>query len=215
MNTTPYRQIRAVYTEDTIRVYQAYSHRIANPAIKAGTFVSPPFGMGRMTWIKPSFLWMMYRSGWATKPRQKRVLGIDITREGFEWALEHSCLAHHEELTYSSFEEWADRKAKTPVRIQWDPERDVNLDRLDYRSIQIGLSGEASYRYVKQWIKGITDLTDFVTRIRSQLDTSTPEAVLKELPNELVYPLRADLARIIGATCPDAEDRHEKTENQG
>jgi len=26
--------------------------------------------MNRMTWIKPNFLWMMYRSGWASKKNQ-------------------------------------------------------------------------------------------------------------------------------------------------
>ncbi|WP_458785448.1 DUF4291 family protein [Vallitalea sediminicola] len=26
------------------------------------------FKLNRMTWVKPSFLWMMYRSGWAKKP---------------------------------------------------------------------------------------------------------------------------------------------------
>jgi Domain of unknown function (DUF4291) len=41
--------------------------------------------MGRMTWIKPSFNWMTYRSGYATKPGQEVVLGIDIAREGFDW----------------------------------------------------------------------------------------------------------------------------------
>jgi hypothetical protein len=45
-------------------------------------------------WIKPSFLWMMYRCGWATKPLQERVLAVEITRTGFEWALAHSCLSH-------------------------------------------------------------------------------------------------------------------------
>jgi len=40
-----------------------------------------------MTWIKPSFLWMMYRSGWATKPGQEHILATQITRDGFEWAL--------------------------------------------------------------------------------------------------------------------------------
>jgi hypothetical protein len=29
----------------------------------------PPFKVDRMTWVKPSFLWMTYRSGWATKPK--------------------------------------------------------------------------------------------------------------------------------------------------
>lgn len=40
-----------------------------------------------MTWLEPSFLWMMYRSGCAQKEGQERVLAIDVTRSGFEWAL--------------------------------------------------------------------------------------------------------------------------------
>ena len=30
----------------------------------------------RMTWIKPNFLWMMYRSGWAEKKGQENILAI-------------------------------------------------------------------------------------------------------------------------------------------
>lgn len=78
------RQIRACYTDQTIIVYQAYSPEIAEPALSAGRFV-PPFKRDRMTWIKPSFLWMMYRCGWATKPGQERLLAIEMTRDGFEW----------------------------------------------------------------------------------------------------------------------------------
>ncbi|MFM7200125.1 MAG: DUF4291 family protein, partial [Myxococcota bacterium] len=65
--TIPTRQIRAVYDDKTIRVYQAYSDAIADSALKHQTFVAPPFKMERMTWIKPSFLWMMYRAGWGYK----------------------------------------------------------------------------------------------------------------------------------------------------
>src|SRR5262245_19372278 len=71
----PERQIRASYTDTTIRVYQAYPEVIADTALKHGTFVSPPFSMNRMTWIKPSFLWMMYRAGWGFKDDgQRRIL---------------------------------------------------------------------------------------------------------------------------------------------
>ena len=81
----PYQQIRAFYDDKTIRVYQAYSDAIAHSALEHGTFVSPPFKEDRMTWIKPSFLWMMYRSGWGNKDSgQKRILTIDILREGFD-----------------------------------------------------------------------------------------------------------------------------------
>ena len=61
------RKIYAKFDDKTIRVYQAYNNKIADEAIKT-----------RMTWIKPSFLWMMYRCGWAEKENQERVLAIDI-----------------------------------------------------------------------------------------------------------------------------------------
>ena len=63
---TPYRQIRADCNRDSIVVYQAYGEKIAQAALKAGKFV-PPFSLNRMTWIKPSFLWLMERSGWGRK----------------------------------------------------------------------------------------------------------------------------------------------------
>ena len=72
----PQRQVRAKHDDETLVVYQAYSPQIAAPAVAAGTFVAP-FKRDRMTWIKPSFLWMMYRCGWATKPGQERVLAVD------------------------------------------------------------------------------------------------------------------------------------------
>ncbi len=43
---TPRKQIRGVFDDNTIRVYQAYSGAIAKPAVAAGAFV-PPFGMNR------------------------------------------------------------------------------------------------------------------------------------------------------------------------
>lgn len=82
---------------------------------------------------------MMYRSGWATKSNQERVLAIEISREGFEWALEHSCLSSYHADIHSSNDAWRAELAATPVRIQWDPERDIHLDPRPERAIQIGL----------------------------------------------------------------------------
>jgi hypothetical protein len=129
----PERQVRALFDARTVTVYQAYAPDIADRALAAGTFV-PPFKLGRMTWIKPSLLWMMYRCGWATKPGQERVLAIQITREGFEWALGRSALSHYQPGTYTSHEQWAERKRVSPVRIQWDPERSLLLQPLPWRS---------------------------------------------------------------------------------
>ena len=198
MKNIPYRQIRAVFTDKTIRVYQAYSMIIADPAIKAGTFVSPPFKMERMTWIKPSFLWMMYRAGWGKKTGQENILAIDITREGFEWILRNSSLSHFESKIYTSNEEWLRIKQKAPVRIQWDPERDIWLKKRDYRSIQIGLSGEAVKRYVNDWIVNIEEMTPLCNEIQAALKDKKTDQAMNMLPDERPYPVPASVAVTIG-----------------
>ena len=96
------REIRAQYDAETITVYQAYNAAIASTAVASQTFVAPPFKMNRMTWVKPSFLWMMYRSGWATKANQEHVLAITIKRSGFEWALQNACLSHYDGQLHTS-----------------------------------------------------------------------------------------------------------------
>lgn len=183
----PYRQIRAVFDETTVRIYQAYSDLIADSALRHGTFVSPPFKIDRMTWVKPSFLWMMYRAGWGHKDvGQKRILAIDITREGFEWALEHSCASHPDPSI--SKEEWAHLKQSTPVRIQWDPERDLMLQPLPYRSIQIGLGKEAVKQYTSQWIQRISDVTSLAHTIHDLVQSKRWEEARQVLPKEVPYP---------------------------
>jgi hypothetical protein len=139
-----------------------------------------PFKIDRMTWIKPSFLWMMHRSGWATKSDQERVLAIRITRDGFEWALAHSSLSHYDPAIYANHEQWAARKDSTPVRVQWDPERSPLLEPLSYRSVQIGLTGEAARQYVNHWTVGITDVTRLAHEIGG-LAAAGDEAAAREL----------------------------------
>ncbi|WP_425266943.1 DUF4291 domain-containing protein [Amycolatopsis circi] len=203
--STPRRDVRASFTDQTITVYQAYSREIADVAVESQTFAAP-FKRERMTWIKPSFLWMMYRSGWATKPGQERVLEIQITRDGFEWALAHAALSSHESGTYASQQHWAERKRTTPVRIQWDPDRSALLDPLNRRAIQIGLSGEAVDRYLDQWITKITDITPFAARVHRDVSSGRLDAVREELPVERVYPVPAPLLGLIGASEPQSSE---------
>jgi len=197
--TVPERQVRALFTASTVTVYQAYSPDIADSALSAGTLV-PPFKLDRMTWIKPSFLWMMHRSGWATKPGQERVLAIQITRDGFEWALGHATLSHNDPAVYATHDEWTALKKASSVRVQWDPERSLGLHALPWRTIQIGLSGEAVGRYVDQWITAITDITPLAGRIRHNLNSGHFDAAQAELPAEQVYPLPDKLRANLGAT---------------
>ena len=191
------REIRAVYDSSTVRVYQAYSDSIADAAIAQGRFVAPPFKMGRMTWIKPSFLWMMYRAGWGFKDAgQKRILAIDISRDGFEWALAHSCLSHPE--GDQSFDAWQKLKDLSSVRVQWDPERDLLLRPLAYRAIQIGLSKDAVERYVSDWTRQITDVTDLAHTVHDLVERDKLEEARALLPLERPYVLDTSLEKLVG-----------------
>lgn len=181
------RQIRAVYDDKSITVYQAYNRTIAESAVQHQTFVSPPFKMDRMTWIKPSYLWMMYRSGWATKLGQEHILAIKITREGFDWALQNSCLSHFDPDIHFSEDDWKKQLQNAPVRIQWDPERDIYMNKLDYRAIQIGLSGKAVEKYVNEWIVSIIDITPLCQTIHSLISEEVKEAI-NHLPEEILFP---------------------------
>jgi hypothetical protein len=193
------RQIRAQFNAQALIVYQAFSPEIARPAIQAQTFV-PPFGMGRMTWIKPSFLWMMYRSAWGSAPGQEHILAVEITREGFEWALGHSCLSHFDPAAHASEQEWREQLAASPVRIQWDPDKDLHLQPLPVRAIQVGLSREAVHRYVSEWIRSIRDVTEDAHHIKGLVDAGRLCEAEERLPKEPVYPLTDDLRRRIGAS---------------
>lgn len=196
-----FREIRANYTDETIRVYQAYSPAIALPALEAGRFVSP-FKMERMTWIKPSFCWMMYRCGYGEKPGQEYVLGIDITRQGFQWALEHALLSTYHTPTHGDHDQWKHDLLECPVRIQWDPERDPAIQKIeDQRSIQIGLTGEAVQRYVNEWIVNIEDVTPIAKRTREMIASGQD---LTDIPSltERPYPVTPQIAQRLRMDAP-------------
>jgi hypothetical protein len=191
------KEIRAVYDEQTLTVYQAYRKEIAKPAIVHQKFV-PPFKMERMTWIKPSFLWMMYRAGWATKEKQEHILAIKIKRSSFEWAIQNSCLSHFDSSIFTTQDKWKNKLQNSPVRIQWDPEKDIHLQNLNYRSIQIGLTGIAVQQYVNNWIVAINDISQLCKQIHFLvLDNKIVEAK-SLLPFENIYPLNDELKSIIG-----------------
>lgn len=178
-----------------VRVYQAYAPVIAEEAVALGHF-GPHFKMERMTWIKPSFLWMMYRSGWASKAGQERVLAIDITAAGFREILQGAVLTSYHEGTYGTREHWKEKLRCSEVRCQWDPDKDIHMNPLERRAIQLGLSGKTVWQYVNEWTQCITDITDTVHEMKRLIDCGKAGQVL--LPEETEFPLTEEEEKILG-----------------
>ncbi|MEV7566318.1 DUF4291 domain-containing protein [Streptomyces tanashiensis] len=197
----PKYRIRALHGERTITVYQAYRPGIGLPAARDGRFPAA-WKRDRMTWIKPSFLWMMYRCGWGTKEGQETVLAVEITREGFEWALRNACLSHYERGFHTDRSSWKRQLREAPARVQWDPERDPHLRPLPYRSLQLGLSGEAARRYADEWTVSITDVTALAHEVHGLVGSGDLEAAAGLLPRERPYPEREGLLDRLRAQPP-------------
>ncbi|WP_030194942.1 DUF4291 domain-containing protein [Streptomyces sp. NRRL S-87] len=179
---TPPYQIRADYDARTVVVYQAYPSTIADAALRAGRFVAP-FSFRRMTWIKPSFLWLMHRSNWARKPGQERVLAVRMTREGWEQALSHAVptTAHPEAV------------ARAAVHLQWDPERSVRGEALNHYSIQVGIGRDLIRTFADEWVVGLTDHTPLVHRAAVLVRSGRAAQARRLLPAERVYPMSRSL----------------------
>ncbi|WP_372348888.1 DUF4291 domain-containing protein [Streptomyces sp. KL116D] len=181
------REIRAAYTDSTITVYQAYRPEIGLAAARGGRFPEV-WKRDRMTWVKPSFLWMMYRCGWAEKAGQEVVLAVEIARDGFEWALRHACLSSYTRGVHSDRASWQRELKRAPARVQWDPERDLHLRPLPYRSLQLGLAGEAVRRYADEWTVSIRDVTPLAREVHGAVAAGELERAGRLLPVERVYP---------------------------
>ena len=189
-------EIRANYDQDAIVIYQAYASNIAKPAVKQQRFVAP-FSFHRMTWIKPSFLWLMHRSNWGQKKGQQMTLGVHISRSGWDKALSLGVLTHCEPSHYPNADDWKAQFAAAQVHIQWDTERSLRGAGLNHFSIQVGISRHLIREYVDEWIMKIEDLTPTVTKIREALRSGKEKNAKRLLPPERVYPVEPEIAKRI------------------
>ncbi len=160
------RKIWADFDQQGVFIYQAFNSRIANQALSKGTF-GDEFSLFRMTWIKPSLGWMLYRSHFATRPNQERILKIKVSHQGFHSMLSQGIPTSFDPFLFAVEADWREALHHSDVRYQWDPDRDFSLRKLDRRALQVGISGTVLKEYVNQHIKEITDTTELAHTIKS------------------------------------------------
>ena len=152
-----------------------------------------------MTWIKPSFAWVLYRSGYGKKDiNQKRILKLKLRHDDFSSLVSRCTFGRNNSVVGEG-------------RIQWDPERDLYAAEwhekhgcwypkrcTETRAIQIGLKGSMSEEYVGCVVK-IEDVTELANLV-GEVHTSGTESdgqdgsvqqqlqeLQKRLPNEKQY----------------------------
>jgi hypothetical protein len=174
---------------ETIIVYQAFNPDIAGYAVAHQRFGGEHYNADRMTWIKPGFLWMMYRSGWAQKENQERILALTISFEGFCSLLQESVLSSYDRK-YNSKADWQRALKFSEVRLQWDPDHSPEGTPLTRKAVQIGIRGEALNRLNNEYLQSIEDITPFVHEQYQRLRTAPEQLRVME---ETIVGIGADL----------------------
>lgn len=197
------QHIVAQFDADTVVVYQAYRPAIGKYATQHQHF-GGEFSFSRMSWIKPNFLWMMYRSGWGTKEGQEITLAVRLRRIGFEESLKHAVHSSYLPGVYGSPERWRTRLAESPVRLQWDPDHDPLGGKQERRAIQLGLAGDVLRSYAQDWIVSIADISGFVAEQRVHAQANGLAKLVT--PHEEVYPVSTpEMAAQVGIDQNNAQ----------
>jgi hypothetical protein len=178
------RHILAQYDDDTIVVYQAYRPAIGRYAAEHGAF-GGDFSYSRMSWVKPNFLWMMYRSGWGSKEGQEITLALRLRRAIFDSLLAQAVPSSWDRDQFATKEEWSRAVDRSSVRLQWDPDHHPSGAKLERRAIQLGLRGEVLEAFGRRELVEVIDISEFVAEQRERLSSAGVSALVT--PRERVY----------------------------
>jgi len=196
------QHILGQFDENSIVVYQAYNPSIGHFAAN-NKYFGGEFSLSRMSWIKPNFLWMMYRSGWGTKEGQEVTLAIRIRKQAFDCILAQAVHSSFVPDVYRESHNWRKQSSASSVRLQWDPDHDPAGQKQERRAIQLGLRGEVLQKFARDWIEEIEDISDFVAIQRQAVKTGTYQSLL--VPKENVYPVSdPEVARRLQLSQPPA-----------
>ena len=208
------RHILAHHDDQSIVVYQAYRPSIGRFTVEHGYF-GGGFSLSRMSWIKPNFLWMMYRCGWGTKEGQEITLGLRVRRAFFDSILAQAVQSSYfYDERFPTREGWQAALANSAVRLQWDPDHDPSGAKLERRAIQLGLRGEVLEAFSKRELLEVIDMTEFVAEQRPHgasfgfADLRTPVETVY-VPSDLAVAKRLGLGSTSagpGATPEDGRD---------
>ena len=172
------RHILAHRDAQSVIVYQAYRPAIGEYAIRHGRLDGPDFSLSRMSWIKPNFLWMMYRSGWGTKEGQQVTLGLRLRRAFFERVVREAVPSTFDSANYPSREAWQAAVERSEVRLQWDPDHAPSGNELERRAIQLGLRGRTLAAFAKEELLEVIDMRAFVEAQRPMAQDDNSELQL-------------------------------------
>ncbi len=126
----------------------------------------------------------------------KFTLTLMMKEYGFISILKQAIPTAFDPNIFTNEHQWRSILDRNEVRYQWDPDRDLFLQKLSRRAIQIGIEGDIVKNYVDRWIIAIEDVTGLAANIRNAVNNKSKE--LPPIPDESIYCVAEDLKRSLG-----------------
>lgn len=163
----------------------ALFHAFSPTYIKKNQLSKEDLNMNRMTWIKTSLLWTIYRSDWARKDKQERIVEVQTNPQ------------YLAELIKKSVKTKDPQANTSEVLYQKDPDRAIlgktwNKGQDNYwlsarRTMHLGIRGSELERYIDDIVpENLTDITTTIDKVRNQLPKHPTAALYNSLGYKLV-----------------------------
>ncbi len=139
-----------------------------------------------MTWIKPSFLWLMHRSNWGQKSGQERVLcnAGQASRVGEGAVPGRADLVQCRGVFANCPTSGPSSLRRRRSTCSGTRSRTLRGAGLPYYSIQVRLSRHVIREYVDEWVAEIEDYTPRVRKIYDLVQSGQADKAKRQLPPE-------------------------------
>jgi hypothetical protein len=176
------RHVLATFGDDTVVVWQAHGHAVADWALEHGRFGGEGWKLDRVTRMRTSLPSLLERCEWGQRPGRERVLAVHLTRAGFDAMLHQAVHAEYEPAVYPTRRSWHLATRYALVSVAWFPDLDARGRGLQRQTMRIGLRGLALRTWSEQWVVGVEDWTDTVRGWRATPSADTPVPVVRTYP---------------------------------
>jgi hypothetical protein len=146
---------------------------------------------------------MMYRSNWARRANQTRILGIWLKLDAFHLLLKGA------RKTIDKGENKKNSDSSGGVTIQWDPDHTPNGDEMSKRALQIGVKSISWWKTGDKF-ESIIDMTPLVYHLRDHAKTKNGLYPQLFTPQEKIYLVPENIAQVISTDTKEEDLKEER-----
>ncbi|MCB9685139.1 MAG: DUF4291 family protein [Alphaproteobacteria bacterium] len=176
--------------------FQAHGEEVADDLLAHG-MGSPHCRAWRLdltTRLRLSLPALLARTDWGRLAGRERILGVRMSRAGFDAMLRSSVLAENVPSVYASAAAFRLATRYAGVLVTWHGEVDPNGDPLPWQTPRFSLRDQALHAFTHDWVIGVMDLTPWVRQHRDHRSSGMPVPVCGPIPVS-----DADRLRLTGA----------------